>query len=62
MSISKVQTSLVMLGREKRAFLLDYSFETSLFQVLADSIGVKRLVDNVGVGFGNLNSIFSLVR
>ena len=48
-----------MFGSKKRAFGLDHSLHTSFFQVLADSIGRERLVDDIGEGFGHLDSSFS---
>jgi hypothetical protein len=50
-----------MLGREDRLFSLDYSLHISFFQMLVNSVGIKRLVDDIGEGLGHLNSIFCLV-
>jgi hypothetical protein len=50
-----------MLDRKERAFGLDYSLHPSLFKVKANCTRGKRLVDNVGKGFGHLNSIFCLL-
>ena len=58
-SIGKVKTSLEMFGSENRAFGLDHSLHTSFFQVLVDSIGREGLVDDIGKGFGHLDSSFS---
>ena len=58
MSIGKVQLCLAMPSRVYRAFSLDHSLHTGLFQVLADSVWVERLVDDIGEGFGHLDSIF----
>ena len=49
-----------MPGRKKGAFYLDHSLHTSFLQV--DHIGREGLVDNVGEGFGHLDSIFSFAR
>ena len=51
--------SLVIFGSEKRVFGLDHSLHTSFFQVLVDSIGRERLVDDIGEGFGHLDGSFS---
>ena len=50
-----------MFGRKKGAFGLDHSLQTSLFKLRTNCAGGERLVDNVGEGFGNLNSIFCLL-
>jgi hypothetical protein len=50
-----------MPGREKGAFGLNYSLHARLFQVLADCIGVERLVDDIGECLGHLDSILCLV-
>ena len=47
-----------MSGREKRAFGLDHSLHTSFFVVKTNCAGGERLIDDVGEGFGNLDSIF----
>ena len=57
--IDKVKMSLAVFGSENRVFGLDHSLHTRLFQVLADSIGRERLVDDIGKGFGHLDSSFS---
>ena len=51
--------SIEMFGSENRAFGLDQHLHTSFFQVLADSIGRERLVDDIGKGSGHLDSNFS---
>ena len=43
-------------------FRSDHSLHTSFLQVEGDHIGREGLVDNVGEGFGHLNSIFSFDR
>ena len=54
--------SLVVFGRKKGMFELDYSFHTRLFQVSANSMGRERLICDIDKWFGNLDSIFSLSR
>jgi hypothetical protein len=49
-----------MPGREKGEFGLNYSLQARLFQVLADCIGVERLVDDIGEYLGHLDSIVCL--
>ena len=58
MSMGKVQTCFMMSGREKRVFGLDHSLHTSFFKAKTNCAGGERLIDDVGEGFGNLNSIF----
>ena len=60
MSNSKIQTGLVMLGREKGAFGLDYSLHTSFLQMEADCTWGEGLVDDIAKSFGHLNCIFCL--
>jgi hypothetical protein len=47
--------------REYRAFLLNHSLHTSFVQVLADSIWVEGLIDDIGERFGHLDSILGPV-
>ena len=48
-----------MSGREKRAFGLDHSLHASFFEVKTSGAGGERLIDDIGEGFGGLDSIFS---
>ena len=48
----------MMSGREKRVFGLHHSLHTSLFKVKTNCAGGERLIDDVGEGFGDLDSIF----
>ena len=48
----------MMSCREKRAFGLHHSLHTSLFKVKMNCAGGERLIDDVGEGFGDLDSIF----
>ena len=58
MSMGKVQTCFMMSAREKRVFGLDHSLHTSFFEVKMNCARGERLIDDVGEGFGNLDSIF----
>ena len=51
-----------MLGREERAFGLDYSFHASFFQEKADCAGREGFIDDVGESFGHLDYILCLLR
>ena len=51
-----------MPGRKEGVFWLDHSLHTSFLQVEVDHIGREGLVDNIGEGFGHLDSIFSFAR
>ncbi|KAF8553387.1 hypothetical protein OG21DRAFT_1250651 [Imleria badia] len=62
MSMSKIQASLAMSGRENRVFGLDHSLHTRFLQVKTNCVGRERLVDDIGKLFGHLNSIFSSSR
>ena len=59
--MGKVQTHFTMFGKEKRVFGLDHSLHTSLFKVKTNCAGGERLIDDVGEGFGELDSIFSFL-
>ena len=56
--MSKVQTHFVMSGREKDTFGLDHSLHASFFEVRTNDAGRERLIDDIGKGFGDLDSIF----
>ena len=58
MCIGKVQTRFTMSGREERAFSLDHSLHASFFEVKMSGAGGERLIDDIGEGFGELDSIF----
>ena len=58
MCIGKVQTRFTMSGREERAFGLDHNLHASFFEVKTSGAGGERLIDDIGEGFGDLNSIF----
>ena len=62
MSMGKVQMCFTMSGREKRVFGLDHSLHTSFFEVKTNCAEGERLIDDVGEGFGNLDSIFCPLR
>ena len=47
-----------MSGREERTFGLDHSLHASFFEVKASGAGGERLIDDIGEGFGDLDSIF----
>jgi hypothetical protein len=47
-----------MFSRRKRAFGLDYSLHTSFFEVKTDCAGGEGLINDIGEGFGDLDSIF----
>ena len=51
-----------MLGRDKGAFGLDYSFYASFFQVKADCARGEGFIDDVGESFGHLDCILCLSR
>ena len=50
-----------MSGKEKEAFGFNHSLYMSFFKVRTNCARGERLIDNVGEGFGNLNSIFCLL-
>ena len=47
-----------MSGREKRVFGLDHSLHASFFEVKTSGAEGERLIDDIGEGFGDLDSIF----
>ena len=47
-----------MSGREERVFGLDHSLHASFFEVKTSGAGGERLIDDIGEGFGDLDSIF----
>ena len=47
-----------MSGREERAFGLDHSLHASFFEVRTSDARGERLIDDIGEGFGDLDSIF----
>ena len=51
----------MMFGKEKGAFGLYHSLHMSFFKVKINCARGERLINNVGEGFGNLNSIFCLL-
>ena len=48
----------MMSDREERVFGLDHSLHASFFEVKMSGAGGERLVDDIGEGFGDLDSIF----
>ena len=58
MSISKVLTRLVMLGKEKRVFDFNYSLYFSFFEIEANCAWEEGLVDDIFEGLGHLDCIF----
>ena len=48
----------MMFGREERVFGLDHSLHASFFEVKTSGAGGERLIDDIGEGFGDLDSIF----
>ena len=48
-------------GKENGAFSFNHSLYMSFFKVRTNCAWGERLIDNVGEGFGNLNSIFCLL-
>ena len=53
---------LVMLSREKGAFLLDHSLHARLFQVLMNCVWKEGLVNDIGQSFGDLDHVFCFAR
>ena len=60
MSIGKIETRLEMLSREQRAFLLDHSLYSSLFEMEANCAWGEGLVDDISEGLGHLDCFFAL--
>ena len=56
--MGKVQTHFTMSGREDRAFGLDHSLHASFFEVKTSGAWGERLIDDIGEGFDDLDSIF----
>ena len=56
--MGKVQTCFTMSGREERAFGLDHSLHASFFEVKTSGAEEERLIDIIGEGVGDLDSIF----
>ena len=50
-----------MFSKKKGAFGVYHSLYMSFFKVRTNCARGERLIDNVGEGFGNLNSIFCLL-
>ena len=47
-----------MSGKEERVFGLDHSPHASFFEMKMSGAGGERLIDDIGGGFGDLNSMF----
>ena len=56
--MGKVQMLFTVSGRDERAFGLDHSLHASFFEVKTSGAGGARLIDDIGEGFGDLDSIF----